>query len=50
MKMQSFFIIGAIMKIPMAWVLVVLFDSWRRVILANIMAFYLYCTLYSRNR
>ncbi len=44
LKIQSvFFTIGAIIKLPIAWVLVTLFDSWIGVILANIMALSLYC-------
>ncbi|WP_404322735.1 polysaccharide biosynthesis C-terminal domain-containing protein [Cytobacillus firmus] len=44
LKTQSvFFTIGAIIKIPIAWILVSTFDSWIGVILANIIAMSLYC-------
>jgi O-antigen/teichoic acid export membrane protein len=44
LKTQSvFFTIGAIIKIPIAWSLVSIFDSWIGVIIANIIAMSLYC-------
>jgi len=46
LKTQSiFFTIGALIKIPIAWVLVRLFDSWIGVIVANIIAMSLYCVM-----
>ena len=44
LKIQSiFFTIGAIIKIPIAWILVMVFESWISVIVANIIAMSLYC-------
>ncbi|WP_313167463.1 hypothetical protein [Streptococcus parasuis] len=46
LKTQSiFFTIGALIKIPIAWVLVGVFDSWIGVIVANIIAMGLYCVV-----
>jgi Na+-driven multidrug efflux pump len=46
LKTQSiFFTIGALIKIPIAWVLVGVFDSWIGVIAANIIAMGLYCVV-----
>jgi O-antigen/teichoic acid export membrane protein len=46
LKMQSiFFTIGAIIKIPIAWILVMVFESWISVIIANIIAMSLYCII-----
>ncbi|UYG93837.1 hypothetical protein [Cytobacillus firmus] len=46
LKIQSiFFTIGAIIKIPIAWILVSAFDSWISVIVANIIAMSLYCII-----
>lgn len=46
LKTQSIFItIGAIIKIPIAWILVTTFDSWIGVIVANIIAMSLYCII-----
>lgn len=40
-----FFTVGAIIKIPIAWILVGLLDSWVGVIIANIIAMGLYCVI-----
>ena len=46
LKTQSiFFTIGALIKIPIAWVLVGVFNSWIGVIVANIIAMSLYCLI-----
>ncbi len=46
LKTQSIFLtIGAIIKIPIAWILVMAFDSWIGVIVANIIAMILYCII-----
>ena len=46
LKTQSIFLtIGALIKIPIAWVLVGVFDSWIGVIVANIIAMGLYCVV-----
>ncbi|MEQ6389259.1 hypothetical protein RZN22_07995 [Bacillaceae bacterium S4-13-58] len=46
LKIQGiFFTIGAIIKIPIAWALVTVFDSWIGVIVANIIAMGLYCII-----
>lgn len=46
LKTQSiFFTIGALIKIPIAWVLVGVFNSWIGVIVANIIAMSLYCII-----
>jgi O-antigen/teichoic acid export membrane protein len=44
LKTQSiYFTIGAIIKVPIAWILVELLNSWIGVIIANIIAMSLYC-------
>lgn len=44
LKAQTiFFTIGAIIKIPIAWILVVVCDSWIGIVIANIIAMGLYC-------
>lgn len=44
LKAQTiFFTIGAIIKIPIAWILVMACDSWIGVVIANIIAMSLYC-------
>ncbi|MDQ0200736.1 lipopolysaccharide biosynthesis protein [Neobacillus ginsengisoli] len=46
LKTQSiFFTIGAIIKIPIAWALVMAFGSWIGVVTANIIAMSLYCII-----
>lgn len=46
LRMQSiFFTIGVIIKIPIAWVLVITLDSWIGVVIANIIAMSLYCVI-----
>lgn len=46
LKTQSiFFTIGALIKIPIAWILVGVFNSWIGVIVANIIAMSLYCII-----
>jgi O-antigen/teichoic acid export membrane protein len=46
LKTQSvFFTIGAIIKIPIAWIFVMAWDSWIGVIVANIIAMSLYCII-----
>lgn len=46
LKTQSiYFSLGAFLKIPIAWFLVNLFDSWIGVIIANILALSLYCII-----
>lgn len=46
LKTQSIFLtIGAIIKIPIAWILVTTFDSWIGVIVANIIAMSMYCII-----
>lgn len=46
LKIQSiFFTIGALIKIPLAWILVHLFNSWIGVILATILSMSLYCII-----
>lgn len=46
LKTQSvFFTIGAIIKIPIAWILVGAFGSWIGVIYANIIAMSMYCII-----
>lgn len=46
LKTQSiFFTIGALIKIPIAWILVGIFNSWIGVILANIIAMSPYCII-----
>ncbi|WP_342547344.1 polysaccharide biosynthesis C-terminal domain-containing protein [Paenibacillus sp. FSL P2-0089] len=44
LKAQTiFFTIGAIIKIPIAWILVMVCDSWIGIVIANIIAMGLYC-------
>lgn len=46
LKTQSiFFTIGALIKIPIAWILVGVLNSWIGVIVANILAMSLYCII-----
>ena len=46
LKTQNiFFTIGAITKIPIAWALVIMLDSWIGVIISNIIAMSLYCLI-----
>lgn len=46
LKIQSVFLtVGAIIKIPIAWILVKTFDSWIGVIVANIFAMSFYCII-----
>lgn len=46
LKIQSiFFTLGALIKIPIAWILVDLFNSWIGVIIASIIAMSLYCVV-----
>lgn len=46
LRTQSvFFMIGALIKIPIAWILVGIFESWIGVILANIVAMSFYCII-----
>jgi O-antigen/teichoic acid export membrane protein len=46
LKTQSiYFTIGAIIKIPVAWILVSIFNSWIGVVMANIVSMSLYCIM-----
>ncbi|MBV7508973.1 polysaccharide biosynthesis C-terminal domain-containing protein [Bacillus sp. sid0103] len=46
LKTQSvYFTIGAIIKIPIAWTLVMIFDSWIGIVVADIIAMSLYCII-----
>ena len=46
LKTQAvFFSIGAVIKIPLAWLLVKAFDSWIMVVWTNVMAMLLYCVI-----
>lgn len=46
LKIQSiFYTVGVIIKIPLAWILVEALDSWIGVIVANIIAFSLFCII-----
>jgi O-antigen/teichoic acid export membrane protein len=46
LKIQfAFFTLGAIIKLPIAWILVNLLDSWIGVIVSNIISMSLYCVI-----